>query len=62
MSSHEVENMADLKIEENVAVEEDFVDPWNVASKSETGIDYDKLIRKSDVILQYNANLKLALH
>ena len=26
--------------------EEDFVDPWNVASKSDTGIDYDKLIRK----------------
>ncbi|XP_026314891.1 tryptophan--tRNA ligase, cytoplasmic [Hyposmocoma kahamanoa] len=26
--------------------EDDFVDPWTVSSKSETGIDYDKLIRK----------------
>ena len=26
--------------------DEDFVDPWSVSSKSETGIDYDKLIRK----------------
>lgn len=25
---------------------DDFVDPWNVASKSDTGVDYDKLIRK----------------
>lgn len=24
--------------------DEDFVDPWNVAGKSQTGIDYDKLI------------------
>lgn len=23
---------------------EDFVDPWNVESQSDTGIDYDKLI------------------
>lgn len=23
---------------------DDFVDPWNVESKSDTGIDYDKLI------------------
>lgn len=26
--------------------DDDFVDPWNVSSKSETGIDYDKLISK----------------
>lgn len=25
-------------------IEDDFVDPWNVASKNETGVDYDKLI------------------
>lgn len=31
-----------LKLEEN----DDFVDPWNVESQSDTGIDYDKLIRK----------------
>ena len=26
--------------------DEDFVDPWNVSSKSDTGINYDKLIVK----------------
>lgn len=26
--------------------EEDIVDPWNVTSKSLTGVDYDKLISK----------------
>nr|CAI5847823.1 unnamed protein product [Callosobruchus analis] len=26
--------------------DEDIVDPWNVVSKSETGVDYDKLIQK----------------
>ena len=25
---------------------EDFVDPWNVSSQSQTGIDYNKLISK----------------
>jgi tryptophanyl-tRNA synthetase len=39
-----------LKIDEAVKTEgeddADFVDPWNVASKSDTGIDYDKLIRR----------------
>lgn len=32
-----------LQLEEN---DGDFVDPWNVESQSDTGIDYDKLIRK----------------
>lgn len=32
-----------LQLEES---NEDFVDPWNVESQSDTGIDYDKLIRK----------------
>jgi hypothetical protein len=27
-------------------VSEDIVNPWNVVSKSQTGIDYDKLISK----------------
>ena len=26
--------------------DDDFVDPWTVTGKSETGIDYDKLISK----------------
>lgn len=32
----------------NLAIndDDDVVDPWNVAGKSETGIDYDKLISK----------------
>lgn len=33
----------ELKLKEK---EDDFVDPWNVQSTSDTGIDYDKLIRK----------------
>lgn len=32
-----------LNLEEK---KDDFVDPWNVQSNSDTGIDYDKLIRK----------------
>ncbi|CAH1999643.1 unnamed protein product [Acanthoscelides obtectus] len=32
----------------NIALnnDEDFVDPWNVVSKSDTGVDYDKLIQR----------------
>ena len=29
---------------ENLTIKEDVVDPWNVASSSDTGVDYDKLI------------------
>ncbi|XP_055851739.1 tryptophan--tRNA ligase, cytoplasmic [Episyrphus balteatus] len=29
-----------------VEADDDFVDPWNVTSKSDTGIDYDKLIKR----------------
>ncbi|XP_075222776.1 tryptophanyl-tRNA synthetase [Lycorma delicatula] len=38
----------ELKIEnnENGEEEDDFVDPWNVTSKSQTGVDYDKLIKR----------------
>lgn len=45
----EVEN---IKLEENngsstsAVDEEDFVDPWTVTSKSDTGVDYEKLISK----------------
>lgn len=31
--------------------EEDFVDPWNVSTKSATGIDYDKLIGKVHMVV-----------
>lgn len=39
------ENITDLK-QNNIVDEDDVVDPWNVVSKSETGVNYDKLIRK----------------
>jgi len=31
---------------EEAAEEDDFVDPWTVSSKSDSGIDYDKLTSK----------------
>lgn len=31
----------------NLKEADDFVDPWNVESQSDTGIDYDKLISES---------------
>ena len=44
------ENLGALKVDESAntspAPQEDFVDPWNVTSQSDTGIDYDKLMRK----------------
>ena len=44
------EKMAETKLNEEMkkaeSEDEDFVDPWSVSSKSDTGIDYDKLIRK----------------
>jgi hypothetical protein len=36
-------NVDDCGTEEE---EEDVVNPWNVVSKSQTGVDYDKLISK----------------
>lgn len=30
----------------NTEQDDDFVDPWNVASTSDTGVDYDKLISR----------------
>lgn len=32
------------KVEELKINDDDVVDPWNVTSTSETGVDYDKLI------------------
>merc|ERR1712227_437936 len=44
------EKMAETKLNEEVkkveTEDDDFVDPWSVSSKSDTGIDYDKLIRR----------------
>lgn len=35
-----------METETNSIVDDDFVDPWNVVSKSDTGVDYDKLIKR----------------
>jgi len=42
------ENLEKLTVEDagNEETEEDVVDPWNVTSSSDKGIDYDKLIKK----------------
>jgi len=42
------ENLEKLKVEDsgNEETEDDVVDPWNVTSTSDKGIDYDKLIKK----------------
>lgn len=32
--------------------EDDVVNPWDVAAKSTTGVDYDKLISESDTLVQ----------
>lgn len=37
-------------ISSNDVEDEDFVDPWNVVSKSDNGVDYDKLICKSPLL------------
>lgn len=39
--------------------DDDVVDPWNVSGKSETGIDYDKLISKSVFIFNYYSPIHL---
>ena len=31
---------------ENLSLEDDIVNPWEVASKSASGVDYEKLISK----------------
>lgn len=48
MSESVVNVAADAPAVENLKIEEkeDFVDPWNVESTSDTGIDYNKLIGK----------------
>ncbi|CAF1652777.1 unnamed protein product, partial [Adineta ricciae] len=38
--------VAEEAIQNTTEEVEDIVDPWNVASTSDKGIDYDKLIRR----------------
>ncbi|EFA07367.1 tryptophan--tRNA ligase, cytoplasmic [Tribolium castaneum] len=48
MSGEVINEVNNLQVTEKTKddVDDDFVDPWNVVSKSEKGIDYDKLITK----------------
>lgn len=39
-------NVVEEQINKLAVEDDDYVDPWTVAGKSETGIDYDKLISK----------------
>lgn len=40
------DNAAQLQLNDKSAVEDDEVNPWEVISKSATGVDYDKLIKR----------------
>jgi len=40
------DNLANLTLNEAEDGNQDVVDPWNVQSKNDTGIDYDKLIKR----------------
>ncbi|XP_044263193.1 tryptophan--tRNA ligase, cytoplasmic [Tribolium madens] len=48
MSGEVINEVNNLQLDEKAKsdVDDDFVDPWNVVSTSEKGIDYDKLINK----------------
>lgn len=54
--SETVEKMKDLNV--NSIEEDDFVDPWTVSSKSEKGLDYDKLISKYKTLNNFYLNPK----
>ena len=53
MSAEGGDVLADGRVE-NLNLEDDIVNPWEVASKSATGVDYDKLI--SMIILSVISN------
>lgn len=46
MSREISSEFANLQIKTKLCAE-DIVDPWNVVSKSEAGVDYEKLIGKN---------------
>lgn len=46
MSFEISEKIAHMTFTEEQDNTDDVVDPWNVVSKSDTGVDYDKLIRE----------------
>lgn len=51
--SEELNNVLDNESGNNdkSSQDEDIVDPWNVMSKADTGIDYNKLISKSLILV-----------
>ncbi|XP_039281617.1 tryptophan--tRNA ligase, cytoplasmic [Nilaparvata lugens] len=62
------ENELDVS-QENKGEEDDFVDPWNVNSKADTGIDYDKLIVRfgsskidEELLSRWSKVIKAPLH
>lgn len=42
-----------MKLNSNSQEDDDIVDPWNVASKSNAGVDYDKLISKYTIFINF---------
>lgn len=59
MSSEIIQNSNDKCTKNDVsdATDEDIVDPWNVLGKSETGVDYDKLIGEFTNLTFYSRNV-----
>lgn len=53
------ENVAAIDLNEKA---EDFVDPWNVESTSDTGIDYDKLIGECIARVPNRAPAPVSMH
>lgn len=49
MSGEISKNLTELHV--NEIHDEDIVDPWNVVSKCDTGVDYDKLISEFFIIV-----------
>jgi hypothetical protein len=47
------EELSEVKLTE-AGADDDVVDPWNVTSKSDTGIDYDKLISEFGLVFVFN--------
>lgn len=41
-----VEGVEAVTLDQSETLDNDVVDPWNVVSASDSGIDYDKLISK----------------
>ena len=56
MTSTEPVELASLDLQEK---DEDFIDPWNVAASSATGVNYEKLIRMNFNLIKACFYLKI---